>query len=135
MSLETAIMENINTPSFSFTYLIRIMGKEKEEAAQQPLSFSHHTLPPFLINIVHVVRLCLIMHDHYQQQNPLNEAPLNGNTIIPPRLRKKGKIVFPPFFCNKCSMGSVPATKCIKVHNLEWIKRAKVVGSLFNVTK
>jgi len=62
------------------------MGKEKEETAQQPLSFSWTpplSSPLFLINIVHVVRLCLIMHDCYQQQHPLNEAPLNGNTIIP----------------------------------------------------
>lgn len=76
-------MENINIPPFFFTFLIRIIVKESEQTARQFLSFSCHTLPPFLINIVHVVRLCLIMHDCYQQQNPLNGAPVNGNTIIP----------------------------------------------------
>lgn len=56
---------------------------ERVDSSTAPFFFLPHT-PPFLINIVHVVRLCLIMHDCYQQQNPLNEAPVNGNTIIPP---------------------------------------------------
>lgn len=29
------------------------------------------------------------MHDCYQQQNPLNEAPLNRNTILPPGSREE----------------------------------------------
>lgn len=73
---------------------------EREQTAHQP--------PVFLINIVPVVRLCLIMHDCYQQQTPLNEAPLKRNTIIPHQgLRKKDKIVFllrlRPLYCATCS--------------------------------
>lgn len=35
------------------------------------------------------------MHDCYQQQNPLNEAPLNGNTIIPPGAQgRKARLYF-----------------------------------------
>lgn len=69
------------------------MEKEGERESRQlngPFLFLATHSPPtttttlFLINIVHVVRLCLIMHDCYQQQNPLNETLLNGNTIIPP---------------------------------------------------
>lgn len=67
---------------------------EGESTAHQPLSLSCHTLPPFLINTVHVVRLCLIMHDCYQQQNPLNETPLNGNTIIPPGAQEERQDCF-----------------------------------------
>lgn len=58
------------------------------------------------------------MHDCYQQSNPLNEAPLNGNTIIPQGLRKKDKIsffCFAFFYCSVCSMGSISATQCMKV--------------------
>lgn len=66
---------------------------EKEDSSTAP-SFSLPHAPLFLINIVHVVRLCLIMHDCYQQQNPLNEAPLNGNTIIPPGAQEERQDCF-----------------------------------------
>lgn len=94
------------------------MGKESEQTAQQLLSFYFHTLSPFLINMAHVVRLCLIMHDCYQEQNPLNEALLNGNTTIPPEAKggKKDNIVF--FEDNKCSLESIGATKYMKVNVL-----------------
>lgn len=59
---------------------------EREQTAHQP--------PVFLINIVPVVRLCLIMHDCYQQQTPLNEAPLKGNTIIPPGAQEERQNCF-----------------------------------------
>lgn len=60
------------------------------------------------------------MHDCYQQRNPLNEAPLNGNTIIPPGAQEERQDCFffffvPSLHCNKCSMGSISATKCMKV--------------------
>lgn len=56
------------------------------------------------------------MHDCYQQQNPLNEAPLNGNTIIPPGAQEERQdCFFFSFYCNACSMGSISATECMKV--------------------
>lgn len=102
------------------------MEKEGERESRQlngPFLFLATHSPPttttttvFLINIVHVVRLCLIMHDCYQQQNPLNETLLNGNTIIPPGAQEERQdcwCVFfsPPFYCNKCSLTSISATK------------------------
>lgn len=101
------------------------MEKEGERESRQlngPFLFLATHSPPtttttlFLINIVHVVRLCLIMHDCYQQQNPLNETLLNGNTIIPPGAQEERQDCWcfffsPPFYCNKCSMTSISATK------------------------
>lgn len=57
-----------------------------------PRSFSF-----FLINSARVVGLCLIMHDRYQQQTPLNEAPLNGNTITPPGAQEERQDCFSSF--------------------------------------
>lgn len=63
------------------------------------------------------------MHDCYQQQNPLNEAPLNENTIIPLGVQEERRdcfffccccFFFPPR-CNKCSMESIGACECMKV--------------------
>lgn len=37
------------------------------------------------------------MHDRYQQQTPLNEAPLNGNTITPPGAQEERQDCFSSF--------------------------------------
>lgn len=67
--------------------------EERVDSSTAPFFLLPHT-PPFLINIVHVVRLCLIIHDCYQQQNALNEGLLNGNTIIPPGAREEKTRLF-----------------------------------------
>lgn len=57
------------------------------------------------------------MHDCYQQQNPLNEAPLNENTIISLGVQEERQDCFFPPCCNKCSMESISASKCMKVQS------------------
>lgn len=77
--------------------------REKEPTARQPPFLFLSTRSPallfffFLINTARVVRLCLIMHDRYQQQTPLNEAPLNGNTITPPGAQEERQDCFSSF--------------------------------------
>lgn len=70
------------------------------------------TWPPlaffFLINIVHVVRLCLIMHDRYQQQKSFDwsSSEWEHNNTTRGSGRKMRLFFLLLLFCsNKCSMG------------------------------
>lgn len=83
---------------------IKIAETERKSRQLASLLFSPPSPPTpprsfsfFLINTARVVRLCLIMHDRYQQQTPLNEAPLNGNTIIPPGAQEERQDCFSSF--------------------------------------
>lgn len=81
---------------------IKIAETESQLASPASFPLPLHALlsPPFLfflINTARVVRLCLIMHDRYQQQTPLNEAPLNGNTMIPPGAQEERQDCFSSF--------------------------------------
>lgn len=51
------------------------------------------------------------MHDRYQRQTPLNEAPLNGNTIIPPGAQEERQDCFSSFLSVLINVGGEPASR------------------------